>query len=70
MGLPLRSFAQDDLVSLGQETKLPETEEWPKVIHIVGNGDPLSAARGVLLGVISGGILWGLIFWGISFFIN
>ena len=69
MGLPLRSVSQEELVSVEQETKVPETEEWPKVDHLVGDGDPLGAARGVLLGVISGGVLWGLIFWGISFFI-
>jgi len=70
MGLALRSVTQDDLVSHEQKTKIPETDEWPRVIHLVGDGGPSSAARGVLLGVVSGGIVWGLILWGISFFIR
>ena len=66
MALPQRAAAHEDLVSYEPETNAPERERRRKDDHLLCERDPLSAARGVVLSVILGGLLWGLIIWGIS----
>ena len=66
MALPQRSVAHEDLVSYEPETNAPERDQQPELGHLLGERDPLSAARGVVLGVALGGLLWGLVIWGMS----
>ena len=63
MGLVERTPTQDELLSRGTPGEAPAVDEWVKTAHLDDDSDPLSAARGVAVGVLLGGIIWAVILW-------
>jgi hypothetical protein len=61
MGLPKRSTAQDELFSYGWEIKASTKGERPGSDDLLDDSDPIGAARGMVLGVFFGAIIWGVI---------
>ena len=66
MGLVERTPTQDELLSGGTPSEAPAVGEWAKPAQLDDDSDPLSAARGVAVGVLLGGIIWGVILWALS----
>ena len=65
MGLLERTPTQDELLSHETQSEAPAEGEWAKTAHLDDDSDPLSAARGVAVGVLLGGIIWGVILWAL-----
>jgi hypothetical protein len=63
MGLLNRSATQEELLSHETQSEAPADSEWVKTAHLDDDSDPLSAARGVVWGVLLGGIIWVVILW-------
>ncbi len=61
MGLLNRPATQDELLSHETQSEMPVENEWAKTAHLDDDDDFLSAARGVMLGVLLGGITWAVI---------
>ncbi len=66
MGLLERTPTQDELLSHETQSEAPAVGEWAKPAQLDDDSDPLSAARGVAVGVLLGGIIWGVILWALS----
>ncbi len=66
MGLVERTPTQDELLSRGTPSEAPAVGEWAKPAVLDDDSDPLSAARGVAVGVLLGGIIWAAILWALS----
>jgi hypothetical protein len=66
MGLVERTPTQDELLSRGTPSEAPAEGEWVKTALLDDDSDPLSPARGVVVGVLLGGIIWGAILWALS----
>ncbi len=65
MGL-LKSLAtRDELLSYERQGEAPVEGEWAKTAHLDDDSDPLSAARGAVLGVALGSIIWTVILWAL-----
>ena len=65
MGLVERTPTQDELLSRGTQSEAPAEGEWVKAAHPDDARDPLSAARGVVVGVLLGGIIWAVVLWAL-----
>ena len=63
MGLVKRSAAQDDALSYEWESDAPADGKDSAIDELLDDGDPISAARGTIVGVIVGGVIWAVIFW-------
>ena len=63
MGLVERTPTQDELLSHDTQSEAPAESEWAKTAHLDDDSDPLRAARGVVVGVLLGGIIWAMILW-------
>ncbi len=61
MGLLNRSATQEELLSHETQSEELADSEWVKTVHLDDDSDPLSAARGVVVGVLLGGIIWAMI---------
>jgi len=66
MGLVERTPTQDELLVHETQSEAPAEGEWVKVALLDDDSDPLSPARGVAVGVLLGGIIWGAILWALS----
>ncbi len=53
MGLLNRSATQEELLSHETQSEELADSEWVKTVHLDDDSDPLSAARGVVWGVLS-----------------
>ncbi len=63
MGLVERTPTQDELLSHEPQSEAPAEGEWARAAHPGDASDPLSAARGVVVGMLLGGIIWAVILW-------
>jgi len=63
MGLVERTSTQDELQSYERQSEAPAEGEWVNAAHPDDDSDPLGAARGVVVGVLLGGIIWAVILW-------
>ncbi len=63
MGLVERTPTQDELLFHDTPSQAPAEGEWAKAAHLDDDSDPLRAARGVVVGVLLGGIIWAVILW-------
>ncbi len=63
MGPVERTLTQDELLSHDTRSEAPAAGEWVKAAHPDDARDPLSAARGVVVGVLLGSIIWAVILW-------
>jgi hypothetical protein len=64
---PQQDWTQSKPSRLGSkaEEKAPTTGERSKIAELVDDSDPLSAARGAVLGVALGSIVWAVILWAL-----
>ncbi len=65
MGLLERTPTQDELLSHETQSEAPAVGKWAKAAQLDDDSDPLSAARGVAVGVLLGGIIWAAILWAL-----
>ncbi len=65
MSLVEQTPTQDELLSHEAQNEAPAEGEWAKTAHLDDDSDPLSAARGVVFGVLLGGIIWAVILWAL-----
>jgi hypothetical protein len=63
MGLVEQTPTHDGLLSHDTQSQAPAAGEWAKAAHLDDDRDPLRAARGVVMGVLLGGIIWAVILW-------
>ena len=63
MGLVERTPTQDELLAHETQSEAPAEGEWVKAALLDDDSDPLSPARGVVVGVLLGGIIWAAILW-------
>jgi hypothetical protein len=63
MGLPQHSTITDELRRFDIEGGAPAERKATEVDRAIHDGDPLSAARGIALAVVLGGLVWAVILW-------
>jgi len=63
MSLVEQTPIQDELLSHEAQNIAPAESEWAKTAHPDNDGDPISAARGVVWGVLLGGVFWAIVLW-------
>ncbi|HEX9770391.1 MAG TPA: hypothetical protein VGA50_14555 [Kiloniellales bacterium] len=63
MGLLKRPVTQDELLIYEGRSKDPAEGQDTKIAGTGDDGDPLSAARGTVLAVVLGGIIWAVVLW-------
>jgi len=63
MGLPQHSTITDVPRRFDIEGGAPAESKPTEVDRPIDDGDPLSAARGIALGVFLGGLIWAAILW-------
>ena len=65
MGLLKRLPLQDEPHFDETRHVKPAEGKWDKSVDLDDDSDPLSAARGAVLGVFLGGIIWAVLLWAI-----
>jgi hypothetical protein len=65
MGQLKRLAAEEELFSSEWGRIAPAKDERYKATDLDDNGDPLSAARGVVLGMLLGSSMWAAILWSL-----
>lgn len=63
MGLPKHSTITEDLCHFDIEESAPAESKRAEADYPIEEKDPISAARGISLAVVLGGLMWAVILW-------
>ena len=65
MGLLDSPATQEALLCYERQYNLPLKSDWTRAAYLADDGDPLGAARGIILAVALGSSAWALILWAL-----
>jgi hypothetical protein len=65
MGLLDSPATQEKLLCYERQYSLPLESDWTRTAYLADDGDPLSAARGIILAAALGSSAWALILWAL-----
>ena len=65
MGLLDSPATHEELLYYERQYSLPLESDWTRSAGLDGDGDPLSAAKGIILSAALGSSAWALILWAL-----
>lgn len=65
MGLLKRPATHDDMLVYEGRRTAPDDGPTTKIVATDDGGDALSAARGTVLGVVLGALIWAVVLWAL-----